>query len=174
MDKNDHPKLDTTSALSKDDINKYQSLIGALQWVISLCRFDIHCAVMTMGRFRSAPHHGHLERVQRICGYLRKRPDGAVRLRINIPDNLHTAPGDHNWDTTVYGNVTEELPYDMPTAPKGKPVRMTTFEDANLLHDHVTGRSAMGILHLSIKHLSGGFLNVKIRLRPPLTVPNSL
>jgi hypothetical protein len=24
---------------------------------------------------------------------------------------------------------------------------MTTFEDANLLHDHVTGRSAMGILH---------------------------
>ena len=87
-----------------------------------------------MGRFRSAPHHGHLERVQRICGYLRKRPDGAVRLHINIPDNLHTAPGDHNWDTTVYGNVTEELPHDMPT-PKGKPVRMTTFEDANLLHD---------------------------------------
>jgi hypothetical protein len=146
MDKNDHPELDTTSDLSKDDIKKYQSLIGALQWVISLCRFDIHCAVMTMGRFRSAPHHGHLERVQRICGYLRKRPDGAVRLRINIPDNLHTAPGDHNWDTTVYGNVIEELPHDMPT-PKGKPVRMTTFEDANLLHDHVTGRSAMGILH---------------------------
>jgi hypothetical protein len=34
----------------------------------------------------------------------------------------------------------------MPT-PKGRPVRMTTFEDANLLHNHVTGRLAMGILH---------------------------
>jgi hypothetical protein len=95
MDKNDHPELDMTSELPMEDIKKYQSLIGALQWVISLCRFDIHCAVMTMGRFRSAPHYGHLERVQRICGYLRKRPDGAIRFRTNIPDNLHVAPGEH-------------------------------------------------------------------------------
>jgi hypothetical protein len=56
MDKNDHPELDMTAELPKEDIKKYQSLIGALHWVISLCRFDIHCAVMTMGRFRSAPH----------------------------------------------------------------------------------------------------------------------
>ena len=49
MDKNDHPELDMTAELvPKEDIKKYQSLIGALQWVISLCRFDIHCAVMTM------------------------------------------------------------------------------------------------------------------------------
>lgn len=101
---------------------------------------------MAMGRFRSAPHYGHLERVQCICGYLRKRPVGAVRFRVNIPDNSHNAPGEQNWDTTVYGNVTEELPHNMPT-PKGKPVHMTTFEDANLLHDHATGRSAMGVLH---------------------------
>jgi hypothetical protein len=103
---------------------------------------------MTIGRFRSAPQYGHLERVQeRICGcYLRKRPDGAVHFGVNIPGNLHNALGEHHWDTTVYGNVTDKLPHDMPT-PKGKPLCMTTFEDANLLHDHVTGRSAMGILH---------------------------
>ena len=70
----------------------------------------------------------------------------AVRFRVIIPANLHNAPGKQSWDTTVYRNVTEELTHDLPT-PKGKPVRMTTFEDANLLHDHVTGRSAMGILH---------------------------
>ena len=34
----------------------------------------------------------------------------------------------------------------MPT-PKGKPVRITTFKDANLYHDYTTGRAATGILH---------------------------
>jgi hypothetical protein len=35
----------------------------------------------------------------------------------------------------------------MPT-PRGNPVRTTTFEDANLMHDLTTGRSCTGILHL--------------------------
>ena len=34
----------------------------------------------------------------------------------------------------------------MPT-PKGKPIRTTTFCDANLMFDLATGRSAGGILH---------------------------
>jgi len=46
----------------------------------------------------------------------------------------------------VYGDVHEELPYDMPR-PKGKLVRMTTYKDANLMHNCVTGRSCTGILH---------------------------
>ena len=52
---NDHPELDTTEECNEADIVKYQSLIGAMQWAVSLCRYDIHCAVMTMGRFRAAP-----------------------------------------------------------------------------------------------------------------------
>ena len=47
---------------------------------------------------------------------------------------------------TVYGNPTEEIPDDMPT-PKGRCVRMSSYCDANLLHDLTTGRSASGILH---------------------------
>jgi hypothetical protein len=31
--------------------------------------------------------------------------------------------------------------------PLGNSVRISTFEDANSLHDHVTGWSSMGILH---------------------------
>ncbi|MGH7973991.1 MAG: hypothetical protein ACREBR_00595 [bacterium] len=31
--------------------------------------------------------------------------------------------------------------------PKGKFVRTTTFVDANLMHDVVTGRSCTGVLH---------------------------
>ena len=32
--------------------------------------------------------------------------------------------------------------------PKGKPVLTTTFVDANLLHDVITGRSCTGIIHM--------------------------
>ena len=146
LDRNDHPELDTSDELPESDIKRFQSLIGALQWAISLCRFDIQCAVMTLGRFRAAPRIGHMMRVQRICGYLRKKPDAAIRFRIGVPDTMiHVEPPRQNWEY-VYGNLSEELPFDMPV-PLGNSVRISTFEDANLLHDHVTGRSAMGILH---------------------------
>eukprot|EP00957_Ditylum_brightwellii_P168038 12792005-Ditylum_brightwellii.AAC.1 len=32
--------------------------------------------------------------------------------------------------------------------PCGKPVMTTTFVDANLLHDVITGRSCTGLIHL--------------------------
>ncbi|GKY94554.1 hypothetical protein MPSEU_000421100 [Mayamaea pseudoterrestris] len=144
----DHPELDETKELDDDGIAKYQSIIGALQWAVSLCRFDIHCAVMTMGRFRAAPRAGHLERLKHICGYLRRYPDGAIRFNVSIPTDERYATVDKmDWDYSVYGKICEELPWNMPT-PRGKAVRMSTFEDANLYHDYTTGRAAMGMLHM--------------------------
>ena len=46
---------------------------------------------------------------------------------------------------TVYGCPPEQIDPNAPT-PKGKPVRTTSFCDANLMHDLVTGRSASGII----------------------------
>jgi len=37
----DHPELDTSELLNEDDQKAYQSLIGALQWVIQIGCFDI-------------------------------------------------------------------------------------------------------------------------------------
>ena len=39
--KGDHPELDTSDLLEPDDVQKYRSLIGALQWAITIGRFDI-------------------------------------------------------------------------------------------------------------------------------------
>ena len=86
-------------------------------------------------------------RLQRICGYLKKYPDGAIRFRTEIPDYSHLEHLSYDWSYSVYGNSKEELPSDMPI-PRGKPIRTTTFEDANLMQDLVTGRSCTGILHL--------------------------
>jgi hypothetical protein len=51
----DHPELDCSELLNHEDTKIYQSLIGALQWVVQLGRIDIITAVMTMSRFRAAP-----------------------------------------------------------------------------------------------------------------------
>ena len=64
LEPNDHPELDLSPELDSIGIAKYQSLSGAMQWSVSLCCYDIHCTVMTMGRFRAAPRVGHLERLK--------------------------------------------------------------------------------------------------------------
>jgi hypothetical protein len=61
LESNDHPEIDSSEFLSEDDIQKYQSLIGAMQWAISIGHFDIAVHVMTMSSFRASPRHGHLE-----------------------------------------------------------------------------------------------------------------
>ena len=144
----DHPELDTSDLLTPKDIKLYQSLIGALQWLVTLGRFDILVHVATMGSFRVAPRIGHLERLKRIFGYIKKYPDGAIRFRPNIPLHEHFCNiPTYDWSQTIYGTSPEELPPNMPP-PLGLPVRTTTYCDANLMHDLLTGRSMSGIITL--------------------------
>ena len=51
LEKNDHPELDDSKLLDATGIQQYQSLIGSLQWAISLGQFDIATAVMSMSSF---------------------------------------------------------------------------------------------------------------------------
>jgi len=51
LEHGDHPELDTTDFLDTEGISQYQSLIGVLQWTITLGRFDVGTAVMTMSGF---------------------------------------------------------------------------------------------------------------------------
>ena len=147
LEKGDHPECDTTDLLDPDGVTQYQSLVGQLQWAVSLERMDIATAVMTVSSFRSAPRIGHLERVKRICGYLHKMSDGCIRFRIGTPDYSDAVIPEYDWSSTVYGNPKEQLPDDAPE-PLGLPVVLTHYVDANLYHDILTGRSVTGILHL--------------------------
>jgi hypothetical protein len=55
---------------------------------------------------------------------------------------------EYDWSYySVYGPSHEETPQGMPI-PHGEPAKTTTFEDANLMHDLTTGRSATGVIHL--------------------------
>jgi hypothetical protein len=63
LEKGDHPEIDDSAFLEEEGIQKYQSLIGQLQWAISLGRFNIAgVVIMTMmSAFRSAPRKGNLD-----------------------------------------------------------------------------------------------------------------
>ena len=145
--KGDHPEADATALLDMEKTKIYQSLIGALQWVIQLGRFDVCTAVATLSRYRAAPRQGHLDRIRRIYGYLSKFRHGVIRIRTDVPDYSDLPEKIYDWDHSVYSDAKEELPEDAPT-PRGKGVQTTSYVDANLMHDILSGRSMTGILHL--------------------------
>jgi hypothetical protein len=146
--KKDHTELDNSELLDDHGIKQYQSLIGALQWLVTLGRFDIHLGVATMSIFRFAPRQGHLEHLKRMYGYIKQNPAGATRFRVKIPNHEAISTRiKYDWSSTIYGNVEEEFPPDIPTH-RGKLVQTSTYQDANLHHNLVTDRAMSGIIHL--------------------------
>jgi hypothetical protein len=69
-----------------------------------------------------------------------------IRIRTGEPDYSGLPEEDYDWTYTPYGNVKEQVLYDMPE-PLGKFVTLTHFFDANHHHVLLTGRSVTGILH---------------------------
>ena len=69
-----------------------------------------------------------------------------IRIRTGEPDYSGSPNQDFDWAAAVYGEVQELLPDDAPP-PLGKRVVLTTYVDANLYHDVVTGRAVMALLH---------------------------
>ena len=131
LEKNDHSEIDMSEELDDSGRTIYMSLIGQLQWLVTLGRYDVATSVMTMPRFRAAPKKGHLDRVKRISGYVRRFQKGCIRVRTGMPDYSDIPYQRHDWMYSVYGNVKELLPTDAPE-PLGKPVLTTTYVDANL------------------------------------------
>ena len=94
----DHPKLDDSELLHADGIQKYQSIIGLLQWAISLGRFDIATAVMTLSGFRACPRVGHLDRTKRVVSYLAIMKHAMIRFRTNQPDFSDVELFEYEWE----------------------------------------------------------------------------
>ena len=142
----DHPELDTSELCDEHQTKQFQTLIGQLQWLISLGRFDIAVHVMSLSRFRAQPRKGHLDRAKRIVGYLLFLPDGAIRFRIGEPDFSSLKDQEYDWTRTVYSGACEQIPHDIPK-PLGKHVQTTHYVDANLHHDLATGKAVTAALH---------------------------
>ena len=80
LEKGDHPELDTSDLLLTDGIQKFQSMIGVMQWAISIGHFDIATAIMPLSSFHVAPRIGHLEHCKRIYAYLNKMQHATIQV----------------------------------------------------------------------------------------------
>jgi hypothetical protein len=103
---------------------------------------------MTFSQFRAALCQGHLDRVplKRIYGYLSKMHHGIIPICTELPGYSVIPKKTYDWDYTCYEGAEELIPDDMPRL-RGKEVHTTTFVDANLYHDLISGRLVTGILH---------------------------
>ena len=64
------PELDNSEQLTGKSIQPYLTLVGQLQWLVTLGRLAIHAQVTTLSRFRSTP-----SKPQRTYGYVKKTID---------------------------------------------------------------------------------------------------
>ena len=148
----DHPEIYKSELLDNEYINKYQLLIGSFEWDISLGRFDICAHVMKMYNFRSAPRQGNMDQVKRIYTYRDKMRNACIKVWTEEPDYSELSYKKFDWEYYVCEEV-KELPPDDAQTPMGNYVMLKNHIDANLFHDHITGCSITGILHLVNKTL---------------------
>ena len=86
LEKGDHPELDTSEFLEDSEMEMYQSLIGSMQWCVSIGRWDVGSAVMTLSSFRAQPRQGHLDHVKRVYSYLKNMKHFKIRFRVDEPN----------------------------------------------------------------------------------------
>ena len=146
LEEGDHPELHTPELCDEHQTNQFQTLVGQLQWLISLGHFDIAVHVMSLSRFRAQPRKGLLDRTKRIVGYLLFLPDGAIRFRTGEPDFSSLNDQEYDWTRSVYSGACEQIPHDIPK-PLGEHGQTTHYVDANLHHDHATGKAVTAVLH---------------------------
>lgn len=138
------PELDTSPLLTDEAVNYYQSQISILRWAVELGRIDIYVDVALLSQHLVHPRQGHLEAVYHIYSYLKKHERSIMVFDDAL---LDLAPEDFpvfDW-TDFYGDVSEAIPSNAPE-PRGNPVQINAFVDANHAGNQVTRRSHTGIL----------------------------
>ena len=147
----DHPELDTSEFLNDEGHLYYQMLVGMLNWIVGIGRFDIAHATSSLARFSSCPRKGHLERALRVFGYLKKYPN--KRIVLDSRDPIITG-GDLESSSRLvedfkqeYPEAAEEIDPRLPP-PLVDELAITVFVDSDHAHDKVTRRSITGLIIL--------------------------
>jgi hypothetical protein len=147
MLENFHPEIDNSPLCSYNKSAEFRSIIGRLNWRITLGRYDVSYATCALSRFNMAPRIGHLAAAKRILGYLKVHKKVRIIFDTSYLDHSTYTVEDHPDWGEFYPNASEEIPPNLPFQ-KEKPGRITAYVDANFAHDLVTRRSVTGILLL--------------------------
>jgi hypothetical protein len=121
------PEIDITDELDQTMATRFMQLIGILRWAVEIGRIDIYLETSLLSQYQANPRLGHIEAAYHIFAYLKKHPDmGRLAFDPKAPDIDESFFNTNaNW-TDFYGDVTEELPRNMPE-PRGHPVTISAF-----------------------------------------------
>lgn len=144
----DHPEDDQSAPLNLQGIRQYQMLTGILQWLVQLGRIDIVKATNSLNQFNSSPREGHLRRVLRVFGFLKKYR--RRKILIDSGDVFVSPLAEPPLEADFIAeypdaNKGAELDPRLPT-PKGAEIQMTCMFDSSHADCHVTRRSTTGVL----------------------------
>ena len=146
MATSDHPEIDDSELLNEREHRVYQRLMGILQWLVSLGRFDICYSVSSLSRFNSAPRVGHMHRAIRVFGYLEQNSRKSIVINCDELTDLPTMDACLHADMKKkYPDAAEERSNREPEM-LGKALNLTVYADADHAHDQVTRRSITGII----------------------------
>ena len=100
-----HPETDDSPLCSPDDGAKFRSIIGCANWMITLGRFDIHYATMSLRRFIMAPRENHLKAAKRIFSTSRRSKRARFFLTLHIKRSQRTS-----WKNIATGMSSTQTP----------------------------------------------------------------
>jgi hypothetical protein len=145
MDPKYHPELDDSSHLSEDMHAKYRMMVGTLNWLVTLGRWDVHYAAQTFARYSQAPRQGHIDALRRVFGYLKHFPKRSTIYDARMPTHRDDLVTKYDGWKEMYPDAKEEMPPGMPE-PKGNPVRISAYFDADHAGCLETRRSTTGMI----------------------------
>ena len=146
-------ELDVTPVLNEEVRLQFLQLVGILQWAIELGQLDIYVELSQLSQHQALPRRGHLEAMYHIFAYLKKHENGArIVFDPKTPQmDERVFKSNADW-RDFYGDVTEELPLNMPK-PRGQPVVVSCFVDANHTGNVISRRSRKGIFLIYVQNV---------------------
>jgi hypothetical protein len=137
-------EIDTSDELDAQRITYFQGLIGVLRWIVELGRIDIMVAVTMLSSHLMAPRQGHLEQCFHIFAYLDCHENSTLVFDARYREVDESRFNSSDW-SSFYPDATEAIPNNIP-APRGKPVEVSCYCDADHAGCRVTRRSHSGII----------------------------
>ena len=146
------PELDNSPFCNAELGHLYQQFIGILRWICELGRLDILHETSILSQYLAQPRMGHLTQAINIFQYLKYHSRSWLVMEPSTfevdwsPTSNEPSPQDRAIAMKeIYPDAIDEKPHDMPE-PRGEPVDISAFVDADHAGNKVTRRSHTGII----------------------------